>query len=319
MNRTTQSQNAQHKLFMREITRQLCHHTTGLPKDLSPLPVTLGDWKKCLNSLYGWVNIGIEQNVAEMFHELNIGEVIPSTPPSIDIYNYGFAPNEIGRHLGMGKDNNEDKEDKDYRAIINYYSFSRLITFMMKSKNQEYCIKFNESLKNVFTDVNPKTFWLNILITESVTEYLKENKIGEVIVKEGSSGESAMLESSIKAMKEPAVWDMEGVDEEEDEEPEVKKQNTVYPPNYHTDDLEYIDDLEDIEDFSELKVSDESEKKVEEADPTPFRLVMNNATLLNLINYSCHLNGNTHDDTNVFQLMGGEDDEFTNLFGMLQI
>jgi len=313
MNRTThQTHNSQHRLFMREITRQLCHHKTGLPKDLSPQPVTLGDWKKCLNSLYGWVNIGIETNVAEMFHELNIGEVIPSTSPSMDIYNYGFAPNEIGKHLGMGKEGNEDK---DYRAIINYYSFSRLITFLMKSKSQEYCIKFNESLKSVFTDVNPKTFWLNILITESVSEYLKETKIGEVIVKEGSSGESAMLESSIKAMKEPAIWDMEGM-EEEVEEVKVKEQNSKYPPNYHTD------NLEDIEDFSELKVSDDSDKKVEEVeevDPTPFRLVMNNTTLLNLINYACHLNGNTHDDINVFQLMGGEDDEFANLFGMLQI
>ena len=330
---TVTEKHNKHLMFIREITRQLCHPKTGLPKDLSPPPATLGDWKKCLDSLYGWVNIGIEQNMAEMFHELNIGEVIPSTPPNMDIYNFGFAPNEIGKLLGM------EKKDKDYRAIINYYSFSRMVGILMNSQCKDYCIKFNESLKSVFTDANPKTFWINILVDEITANYLKSNKIGEVIVKEGTSGGSAMLESSIKAKNGPVIWDMgdtsdsESDNETKSDDKKVDK-NKQFPPNYHLGDIEELSpdetsimsdiDLEELEEFSSMKVTDEKESlKDNIIEATPFRLVMNNTTLLNIIHHSCYLNGNTNDNINVFQLMGGEnviqEEEFTDLFGKLQI
>ena len=59
-----------HIAFLRETVRQICHPVTGLSKSLFPPPVLLGDWKKCFDALYGWVNIGIEEKIAGVFHEL---------------------------------------------------------------------------------------------------------------------------------------------------------------------------------------------------------------------------------------------------------
>jgi len=292
-------------LFIREITRQLCHPETGLPKDLSPPPVTLGDWYKCLKAVYGWVNVGIESNVAGMFHELQIGEVIPATSPNMDIYNYGFATSEIGRLLGTKSDN------KMFRAIINYYSFSRIVEILMNSQSKEYRVKFNDSLKSIFTDVKPDTFWLNILISPDKAEYLRLNEIGEVIVKEGTC-ENARLESK-QRMAKPAVWNMDEDDEyDENEEKQDSSQDTSQ------------DILSELKEFSEMKVTEtknNNRENIEEdnSEPTPFRLVMNNTTLLNLLTYACNFVGSATSDVNVFEYMGGEDSEFTDLFGKLQI
>jgi len=309
MNNEYRSQEHQkHIIFIREITRQLCHPKTGLPKDLYPQPVTLGDWNKCLKSLYGWVNVGIEKNVAEVFHELQIGEVIPSTSPNMDIYNYGFATSEIGRIL------NTKSNDKSYRAIINYYSFSRLIEILMNSQSNDYCVKFNNSLRNIFTDVKPDTFWLNILVPPDTAEYLKLNEIGEVIVKEGS-GENAKLESK-NSISEPAIWKINDKEDEEDID-------ESYSLNEKQSE-EHKDVFSEIKDFSEIKVTNESNNLNENTDndeheQTQYRLVMNNSTLLNLLIYACNLNGSATSDVNIFKYMGGEDDEFVNLFGTLQI
>jgi hypothetical protein len=287
-----------------------------------------------------------------MFHDLKIGEVIPATSPSMDIYNYGFAPSEIGRLLGM----NNYIEDKEYRAVINYYSFTSMVGILMNSQGKEYCVKFTNSLKTVFTDVNPNTFWINVLVTETTAKYLKENEIGEVIVKEGSSGESAILELT-RGMKEPAVWNE--VEVKQKNKPSVSKMGGIEVKQKNQSSVSMIDEFEELYDFSEMTINNESKTETKndaskamlalparasdinleqssklthrkgykmcfasfsyDQGPTPYRLVMNNKTLLNLITYSCYINGTTHDQTDVFQLMGGEDDKFSDLFGMLQI
>ena len=62
-----------------------------------------------------------------------------------------------------------------------------------------------------------------------------------------------------------------------------------------------------------VEVGDESELFL------PYRLVMNNMTLLKLINYACLISNNTNDNTNVYELMGGDEGDYEGLFGNLQI
>ena len=304
MNAETLNSN-ENLLFIREITRQLCDPKSGLPKDLIPQPCTLGEWKKCLNCVYGWVNIGIQENLAEIFHSLKIGEVIPSISPNMDIYNYGFVTSEIGKLLDVNAKN------KNYRAIINYYSFERMVEVLRKSQDKEYCDKINESIVSIFTDLHPNTFWLNILVTKPIADYLKLNKIGEVIVKEGSSGESSTLENE-EINSTPAEWSMGDSDEEFLEDYDEKYNNEV-EENFNKEELEKKLD----KNVGEIK--EETKINIENTSSTPFRLVMNNNTLLYLLIYACEINGNLDDNINIFQLMGGEDDDFTNLFGKLEI
>ena len=56
---------------LKEILRQMCHPVTGLSKDLIPSPVTVEEWIQCLNSIYGWVNVGISEKVANIFYTLH--------------------------------------------------------------------------------------------------------------------------------------------------------------------------------------------------------------------------------------------------------
>ena len=74
--------------------------------------------------------------------------------------------------------------------------------------------------------------------------------------------------------------------------------------------------LSDIENKTEITTDDYTE--IYNEPISPYRLVMNNFTLLTLINYACSISNNTNDNTNIYELMGGDDDEFTSLFGNLQ-
>lgn len=289
-------------LLIREITRQLCHPVEGLPKNLDPPPTTLGEWKQCLNCLYGWVNVGIQKNVANLFNSLKIGEVIPSNFPSMDIYKNGFATSEICKLLHIVSSN------KTHCAIINYYSFLKMVNILMDSRDKEWCLNFNSSLKDTFTNLNPDSFWLNISVSSAIAEYLRLNEIGEVVVKEGSLGENTTLESYNRNAL-PTTWSKDELNNNEE--------NTEDDMESNIDESHFImDDTNDEEsNDSEENIEDTNHTRVE----TPYRLVMNNNTLLSLLTYACQINGNIQNDVNIFQFMGGEDDDFTNLFGKLEI
>ena len=315
--------------FIRETVRQICHPINGLSKNFVQPPVLLKDWNKCLDSLYGWVNIGIEQNVANVFHELKIGEVIPSKAANMDIYTYGFATTEIGKLLNFGE------SEKKYKVIINYYSFLRLIDILLNSQDKEYYLKFNTSLNTIFKDINPSTFWLNFIISEEIAEYLKINNIGEVIVKEGSKKDTVNVKSKLE--KKKSIWKTIESDIESNIENklDISDDYDEYNDN-EGDDIDIIDDiyedsdteknntyldksksyLSDIENKTEITTDDYTE--IYNEPISPYRLVMNNFTLLTLINYACSISNNTNDNTNIYELMGGDDDEFTSLFGNLQ-
>ena len=306
--------------LLRETVRQICHPVNGLSKSFFPPPILIGDWKKCLDSTYGWVNIGIEQNIASVLYELKIGEVIPDNSANMDIYTFGFSTVEIGKLLNFGE------SEKNYKVIINYYSFLRLIDILRNGQDKEYCLKFNTSLNTIFKDINPSTFWLNFIISEETAQYLKNNNIGEVIVKEGSRKDNAMLKSKFEK-KEPAIWKniYNDIDEEVDryseefennEDDEDDENNETYSDKYEQNDVSDNEKKEDFNDKTENNMEDDI-KRYNEPD-APYRLIMNNVTLLKLILYSCTISNNINDNTNVYELMGGDDGDFTSLFGNLQ-
>lgn len=278
--------NSQTANFIREITRQICHPKTGLPKDFKPPPVTIQDWKRCLSSLYGWVNLGIQLNMASLFHELEIGEVIPAINPNMDIYNNSFATNEIQRLLKT------DSYIKDYRAVINYHSFVKINKILTNVQTEEYRKQYNKSLQDMFPDINPDNFWLNILVPLGTAKYLDANDIGETIVKEGSSGE--MIETDENNLVQ---WELE---EKSDGD------------NFEEDDF----NEENLSDFSNITITKQIEKEKEES---PYRLVMNNSTLLKLISHACEISNVQDENSSLFEAMGGQDEEFASLFGNLQI
>lgn len=265
-----------HNSFIKEIVRQISHPINGLTKSLSPSPVSLNDWKKCLSFLYGWVNIGINDNMANAFRELRIGEVVPTTSPNMYIYNNEFASNEIGLFLGVNEGN-------DYRVIINYHSFSKLISLLLSNKDADYCNKFSKSMTEYYSDIKQEEFWMDLPICEKAADILKNNDMGEVIVNKKTNNDiSYWKESDSSTPTNPELLTNPG---------EIKKVE-------ETKDME----IEDIE---------------------PYRVIMNNETLLKLIEFASK-NCNKLSD-NLFEQMGGEkeeekdeDDEFERLFGKLK-
>lgn len=341
-----------HTNFVKEILRQLCHPVTGITKNLSPSPVTIDDWNKCLSSVYGWVNVGIDEKTANIFHELKIGEVIPSNSADMNIYTYGFATSEIARLLGL-----ERKKEKNYRAILNYYSFLKLINMLLNCRETEYQIKFNNSLKLIFNDINPKTFWLNILVTEQISDYLQANEIGEVIVKEGTNDNTHIIKSQ-QTLEEnknlPTIWEYESnnnktdtftdkvvevfnsggdvtgyedIDDEDDEDL-IEDVNYVVEDDevcdYVTNQCEDIDDEDDVKCGNKMEELNSHFQQIQtdtdtEISETPYRLVMNNTTFLKLINITYSGSNSMYNHVNFFQLIGGESEDFSGLFGKLQI
>ena len=308
-------------LFIQEITRQLSHPEDGLPKEFNPPPITLGDWKRCLNCLYGWVNIGIDKKMVSLFHSLNIGEIIPSNSPNMDIYKNEFSTNEIHSFLKTSH------TEKPYRVIINYYSFFRMIKILLHTKSKEYCIKLNKSLKDTFSTLQPNTFWLSILIPKQTADYLILNKIGEVIVDCGDLNKNSVLEPN-KENYEPREWLMDDSDEDILDE-NIDEDITIVEKREET--KEDFDN--NIDQFSKMKIcNDDTNEEIYEtledkdinnnitySERAPYRLVMNNKTLLTLITYACEIHGNVKNYIDVFKLMGGDDDDLTNLFGEMQI
>ena len=149
--------------FIREILRQLCHPIKGISKNMTPTPITMYDWNRCLSSLYGWVNIEINEKMATNLHQIKIGQVIPDGPANMDIYISSFATSEIGKLLGFNVCNfptielekllESEKKGKNYRAIMNYSSFSKLISILLNSQSNEYITKFNTSLCRKFGEI----------------------------------------------------------------------------------------------------------------------------------------------------------------------
>ena len=269
-----------HTKFIIEVVRLIVHPITGIGKKMIPIPKTYQDWRACLmgSETYGWVDLGISDKMADVFKEVKVGEVIPRLSQYMDIYKNSYSTQIISKLLGL-----TDKENIEKRAVLNYYSFSRLMQIITNSTTKEYTLKFNEDIKKVFKGIDPRTFWLNLFVSERVAWYLTANQIGEVIVNEGSDDK---FKHVVKKQKR------------------VKWKNTNETKNM-TDDNDESMDIE-----GEINTDN------------PFRLIMNNTTIFNMIKYACVLKGKTKNNINVYDYLCGDknnEEEFLKLFGKLGI
>jgi hypothetical protein len=274
------------KRFVNEIIRQICHPKTGISRHFYPKPSKLSEWIKCLNNTFGWVNIGINDKMETLFRKLNIGEVISTETFNMNLYKNGFATNEICKFLQL------NSSETKYRSMMNYKSFTKLINIILTGKSNEYRRIFNESFNKIFTNIHPRIFWLNILINDVVANFLFKNKIGEVIVKDTdmeSDSESSSVELNDNMDCSDYNFDIEN-------------------PNTNDMDEKIYNRKIDIEKDSENQL-----------DNIYFRLVMNNKTLLNFIEYGCQINNIKDTNTNIFEAMGGNDDDLLNIFGRMKI
>ena len=262
---------------VREIIRQICHPEDGVSKTIRNLdreinniqninlsPTSLKEWFDVLTNVNGWVNFGVSESMMNVFKKLKFGEIIPDTYPNMDIYSNGFATNEIHKFLDTRN------EDKSHRCVMNYESFLVFIEHVKKNKKKDYILSMNSSLKTIFKNISINNFWVNIVISEKTAEFFKNNKIGEVILKEGS-GEGPRTMS-------------------EDED--------ILLSDCNSDESDNDDDMGDKEIY--------------------YRVLMNNTTLLLFLKQVC-ISEKISIHQNIFEAVGGFDDDFSDLFGKLQI
>jgi len=309
------------KKCIQEVTRQLCHPEYGVSRNLKPFPMTLYSWKKCLETLYGWVNLGIHEKVAKMFLQLKIGEVIPSGSSNLDFYTFGFASTEIQKFLQY-----RAHSEKNYVLILNYYSFRKTIEIMLKGKSEEYKIMFYKSFKQIFSSCKEKTFWLHIPICENMKELFTIHNIGEVVVKDGTKRHRIDNDMGNKKVEwEDTPKDLENTTTTIDTMSSLMN-NTHISSVKEMDDIDDIDNIDDIDDIDDNDMKDcikESDDDIEtdttvKYDDYTYRIVMNNKSLLSFLEYSCRIH-NIHITEDIFTRVGAYNDTLEELFGSLSI
>jgi hypothetical protein len=241
-----------HKNFIISLAARIVSRDDGVGKVLNPFPRTQPEWNKCLGSISGWVDIGVDDNLADILREFNIGEVIPRLESDKTIFKNTYCNQLISKCLGL------TKKDRRYRAILNYNSFKKLLKII---ENYHKDKRFIDDVKETYASVVPRVFWVNLEIPEEIKLYLESNNIGEIINKEG---ETDIIKNGYDMERTIINWD---------------------------------------DDNTQMKY----DEKIEYED-TPFRFIVNNQTLLKLINYACLLK-EVKPDQSLYEIMSQEEDE----------
>lgn len=302
------------KKCIQEVTRQLCHPEIGLPANKSlPNPKSLLDWKKCLEDIDGWVNLSISNNMAKVFLHLKIGEVIPSGASNLDFYTFGFATTEIQKFLMYRKHN-----DKTHILILNYYSFSRFINILLQNKSKEYCIGFHKSIKNIFRNCSENVFWVHIPICEYIKHIMEKHHIGEIIINNDYTREHIKnnntytdIDNDMNDNVDDDVYD--DVDDDVDDDVGYNMNDD----NDTSGDID-IDELSTCIKNTSLHVHSSDDNKRKKRNIDPYRIIMNNKSLLYFLELSCKI----HDippTSNIFESVGSYDNSLEDLFGSLTI
>ena len=288
------------KKCIQEVTRQLCHPKDGLPnnKDLKN-PKTLLDWIKCLEGIDGWVNLGISSNMAKIFLHLKIGEVIPSCSSNLDFYTFGFATTEIQRFLCYRK-----HDDKTHILILNYYSFCRLIELILQNKTKNYHTSFHKNIRTIFKKCSEKNFWIHIPISEDTKYIMEKNRIGEIII-----NNEYTLDHIRNTNKDYTEYYKKDDDINDDIDDDMNNLNT------HMKETS-ISNI--IEDEGSENIEEDLDTHMEKSKNEPYRILMNNKSLLYFLEKSCKIN-NIKPNENIFHNVGAYDDSLEDLFGSLSI
>ena len=295
--------------IIREVTRQLTNPINGLPKNLDPPPKTLLEWGRCLESIDGWINLGITKKMSGVFIQLKIGEVVPECSSNLDFYTFGFATVEIHNFLQY-----RVRNEKKYILVLNYYSFCKLIKLMLSNKSKEYCISFHKSLKQIFQVCTESNFWLQVPITQEIKDFLQSLKIGEIILKNGKNQNATRYNMG----NTKVAWESDIIDTEKD-------LNGISDICNMVDEIDLIDVKESVsrEDVVSPSKSIQSQRatssnNIDVDNLFTYKIIMNNQSLFEFLRYSCQMH-KINKYENIFNKCGAYDDELENLFGSLSL
>lgn len=170
-----------------QVARQFMHPTHGLEKEKDK-PSTLKVWFDILSDKHraGWINAGIEEEMGIFIKDFGIGELVPNTNPNLSIYKRSFFTQTILSRLRPV--NLEGfREDTTHRVIMNYDSFMKFIKIIENELLPYERDSFIKEFTNWNKTIVPRIFWIHIPISNTIADIFVKNKIGEVIIKGGTS------------------------------------------------------------------------------------------------------------------------------------
>lgn len=305
------------------------HPKTGLPKDLVPPPRTLEEWQRCLQGMQGWINAGVEDDIADVMRPFGLGEVVAAVNPDLTIYSNRFAAHKIFECLGGNVD------EKPYRLIMNYDSFIKMASRIHTLIKKNEVMGFNADMSAWIKDLVPRVFWVNYRVPEKVANHMRELCIGEVITAEGKSD---FLDLHLKEPDNDKItWDECGDYVTEEDKVEDALARCCGGWECGEDDDIYEDDIEDGNDemtgvkglptfVKSFRISDSKEDNTENKEfrltnNSPFRFILNQKSLFTLIMITLQ-NGNVNvqgGQVNVYEALGGEDEDLVSIFSKMAI
>jgi hypothetical protein len=131
--------------------------------------------------MQGWINAGIEDDIADIMGPFGLGEVVAAVNPDLTVYSNRFAAHTIFERIGGLQPN------KTYRLILNYDSFIKMAKKVQGMISKQHVAAFNQDMDSWIKTMAPRVFWVNLLVPEKVANHFQELNIGEVITAEGKS------------------------------------------------------------------------------------------------------------------------------------
>lgn len=278
-----------------------------------------------------------------MIQPLGIGQVVASVNPDLSIYSNNLAPHFIHNVITGDKSverNGVSAEPKNYRLIANYNSFVCLAQKVKDMIPKEVVPAFCKDMDRWTKEICPRVFWINVLIPERIATHLRHANIGEVITSGGNSDFMNLHEKpkddfpAFEWKKALEDIENEGTDGDDEGESEDEEGNDWDEKLDRT--CGGWDPPEDQEMFgwkdlpgqnqatnwnmTKTESKDNSATQYPFTKDAPFRLIMNQSTILALITLALQKNGvQLHDNVRVFDSLGGRDADLVSLFSRMAI
>jgi hypothetical protein len=171
----TANMNKELKSCLWAMSLRLTDPDKGPSRNIVPKISTFREWNNFLNEMRGWLVMEIENKDAEILYQIPLGEVIPDTrPTSIESPETLYLTYVLRKFLMVSEENK-------LRVILNYESFGALLKDIRKQLEMKQLSKFDQECRILYNKISRDSFWTHFLISEKVSDYLKQKKIGEVI------------------------------------------------------------------------------------------------------------------------------------------
>lgn len=155
--------------YICELTRQLVHPQEGIEQ---PQLKTFRQWISFIQGRDAWVNAGIDEKTADVIRNLPFGQVITNTISDYSLFRFGNLGQTIQKKLYSSK------KEAQYRIVLNYLSFDKLISFMGNEISHDDYSAWKQT-------INPRVFWIHFLVSQDKINWLQRNNIGVIVSTQG--------------------------------------------------------------------------------------------------------------------------------------